>query len=351
MVLFCNLLAGRNAVNDAYKSILLSLDFEKQKKIVATIPEGYTLDEFEGNINLFVYGKQKGLFSGMGKIARFLNVVRHIKNNNIKTIIFFYDNTLLHTLLAIVGYIYNIRLVVWVHDPILHDGERIHKKIIRFLNKYIVFKKADKIIVSYNGAKLIMHQKYGIKWHKLKTIFLPRMRELEFKDIRAGNYEKKFDFIFFGRLEEYKGIDLFIDFVSRNQQFSFCIIGKGSYEKYIPHNDNVFFINGYIDGRELAKCIMQSRCLILPYKTATGTQTIQIANYYGIPVLATNEGCFPEYIQEGVNGYIIKYHTVDSVNQCAEILFNSQLDSKAIKRYFENTFSCTKTIKELFGVL
>ena len=89
MVLFCNLLAGRNAVNDAYKSILLSLDFEKQKKIVATIPEGYTLDEFEGNINLFVYGKQKGLFSGMGKIARFLNVVRHIKNNNIKTIIFF----------------------------------------------------------------------------------------------------------------------------------------------------------------------------------------------------------------------------------------------------------------------
>ena len=76
---------------------------------------------------------------------------------------------------------------------------------------------------------------------------------------------------------------------------------------------NIEFVNEYVSNRQLAEYIMTSRYVILPYRNATGTQTIQLANYYGKMVLATKVGCFTEYIKEGINGYFIDDNTKESL--------------------------------------
>ena len=68
---------------------------------------------------------------------------------------------------------------------------------------------------------------------------------------------------------------------------------------------NCVHINHYISDKELAQYIQRSKLIVLPYRDATGTQTIQSVFYYKKPIIATSVGCFPEYITDQEDGIIV----------------------------------------------
>ena len=147
---------------------------------------------------------------------------------------------------------------------------------------------------------------------------------------------------FYGRIEEYKGLNLLLDAMKdpEMQHIRLLSVGRGSDDqqirKIVNSLVNVKFINDYVPDKELAKYIKQSRFVILPYKSATGSQTITIANYYEKMVLATKVGCFPEYIQEGKNGFFIDSYTKEDIKKA--MLKMACIDESTYKERIKNEY-------------
>lgn len=75
---------------------------------------------------------------------------------------------------------------------------------------------------------------------------------------------------------------------------------------------------------------------MMPYRDATGTQTVQSIFYYEKPIVATNVGCFPEYIEDGIDGIIVPALDAMALRQALEkLLDNDELRRIIGKNGFE----------------
>ena len=64
----------------------------------------------------------------------------------------------------------------------------------------------------------------------------------------------------------------------------------------------------------------------MPYRDATGTQVIQTGFYFEKPIIATNVGCFPEYISNSIDGIIVeKENPKELANAIDKLMFNDEL--------------------------
>lgn len=85
---------------------------------------------------------------------------------------------------------------------------------------------------------------------------------------RTKNYEKQFDYIYVGRLEEQKGISKLVNYFQENQDKSIIFLGKGPLENHIKENskvhDNIHF-DGFIREKKiLADYFSKSKYILLP---------------------------------------------------------------------------------------
>lgn len=210
---------------------------------------------------------------------------------------------------------------MWVHDVTEHDGETFLFKFKKRLMENILYKRFNNIVVSYKEAAKEIKRKLHDEKINVEILKLPQLEKLEFADIKNSNLPIMYDFIFYGRIEKYKGLELLLKVMTDNEmsEVKLLIVGRGCDDKNIIRQveklDNVDFINEYVPNRKLAEYIKQSRYVILPYKTATGSQTIQLANYYNKLILATRVGCFSKYIIEGANGFLIDDITYDCLKE------------------------------------
>jgi glycosyltransferase involved in cell wall biosynthesis len=124
---------------------------------------------------------------------------------------------------------------------------------------------------------------------------------------QKNSNQKDWDFIYFGRAEPYKGIDILFEAISllseKNIYPKILIISRNFSYKLIP--DGVEIIKDYLSHEELASYISRSKWGVFPYTDATGTHTVQICNQCGVPVLASSVGSFEDYIIQDVNGALV----------------------------------------------
>lgn len=354
---------NKNVMGNSYQDIVNA--FPDKKNIICMIPSGYNINDFSNdftfkykeNISIKIRGfwlKKQFIF--LYKVFKFIQKYNQLKKfYNIDTIFIYPDNRAIYPILSF--FLNNVKIFTWVHDPILHDGEKFSKRLIRFFNKFTLFKKTSHFIVSYNNAKNELYINYNINKNKISTIFLPRLKSMEFNDIKNEIFPIKYDFIFYGRLEKYKGINLLLEaFSDKNlKNISLLIIGGvGNEKKYVYNKTknmpNVTFLNKYISDKDLAKYIMQSHFVILPYKTATGTQTIQIANYYNKFVLVTKTGCFLDYVSDKQNGFFINNFTTKDIKNTILYVLNQKFDKKHIQNCLKK-FDIQSTSNKIYKLL
>lgn len=331
----------RNVMGDLYKNIVNSLS--DKKDFVVIVPSAYDIEEFSDDLFMRVKEEVSCENNNFIRVYKLYLLIRKLRGTIRKFKInrcyfqidqFIYDYSILMLCDGLIS-------TSWIHDVDVHDGEGFNANIKKFLTQYMLFPKINRFIVSYNGAKQEFLLKYGKFYEKnTEIIYLPRLAELEFEDVRSAGYESEYDFIFYGRIEKYKGLDQLLDVMedSSMRRVRLLIVGRGRddfiVKQRIKSMSNVKFINSYVSNKELAILIAKSRFVILPYRSATGTQTIQLANYYGKMVLATKVGCFPEYIKEGVNGYFVNCQTkdafIDAIGKCLE---NDMIDTHKINEH------------------
>lgn len=141
--------------------------------------------------------------------------------------------------------------------------------------------------------------------------------------------------LFFGFIRDYKGLDILLKAVALiKNQIDFTLVVAGEFysneEKYISLiaklelEDIVKLFSDFIPTNEVKYYFSACDVVVLPYKSATQSGIVQIANNFDKPMISTNVGGLPEVINDGKTGYL-----VDKENP-------EQLAESILKYYNEN---------------
>jgi glycosyltransferase involved in cell wall biosynthesis len=116
--------------------------------------------------------------------------------------------------------------------------------------------------------------------------------------------------LFFGRLEYYKGLDLFVEAgLLTAGGLRFAIAGPGKLsprivERIKTYPDIFEIYNRYLTEVEVAHLFQRASVCVLPYRQATQSSVPLIAAAFGVPVVATALGGFLDDVPR-VNGVLV----------------------------------------------
>lgn len=210
------------------------------------------------------------------------------------------------------------------HDPIAHSGVSVRSAE---KNKKMI-DQCDIIMVLTESFIPVVMREYG---RKREEIIFARHGLLPYSDeirIPIPKYDKDmpFNFLFFGRITEYKGVDILIESFNRlNQAYNnvkLTIAGRGNlndYENTIHDNKNIELHNLYIADQDVQKYFSTpNTVLVVPYKDATQSGVITIAYEFYIPVIATDTGGIKEQLFDGECGCLIKPNSIEELYKVME---------------------------------
>jgi len=122
-------------------------------------------------------------------------------------------------------------------------------------------------------------------------------------------------FLFIGRLEKVKGIDILIDVIIEllleQHSLKLYILGDGSLrnslEKRVKKNhfENSIIFKGFVTSDIVANYLAKADCLIMPSRSEGMPATLWEAVQMGVPVIGTNVGDLGYYIQKLNIGEVI----------------------------------------------
>jgi alpha-maltose-1-phosphate synthase len=198
-------------------------------------------------------------------------------------------------------------IVVTLHDVTPHSGENT------WLHRYIIASQihsATHIFVHGSDQKKELIR-MGISENKISII--PHGDYSFFRDFQTGGVTEEDAILFFGRIVEYKGLDLLLDamiVLQKKYRFKLIIAGEGN---LTPYQDKITRIdpklieihNRYIEDDQVARLFQRAKIIILPYTDGTQTGIIPIAYALSKPVIATNVGSFSEVIENEKTGLLI----------------------------------------------
>lgn len=249
------------------------------------------------------------------------------------------------------------RIIVSCHDPIPHSGSN---KIEKIFSKN-VFQTADEIIVHSKRFEEVVRREYG-KGHYI-SLGPHNMYKMMKKKEKIIEYKKdRINFLFFGRIEKYKGLDILAKAYKNLQKaytnISLTVIGNGDFSDYegiYKGLTNVKIINRWIKDEEVESIFQGENIVnICPYKDATQSGVILVAYEYGIPVIATDTGGLPEQVIHGKTGFLIQPDNVDELENAMKIFLknnNLMLEMKeGIKEYLKS-ISWGQTAEELIKLI
>jgi len=259
-----------NAITDSYKNIIN--EFSDKSDIIAIVPGIYDKSEFSKDFKILIrenFSKHNKVIALLLAVKLAVKIRQLVKMHEVDKIFIYHENDWFNIFLyaSIIGL--KVKYYIWMHDPVLHSGEGYITKTVKFVNSKFVYNssKLEKIFISYGEIKDFVSSCYKIDKSRIVPIKLPEMREIEFEDIRAlesGLKQYSYDVIFFGRIEEYKGVELFIDSIDYlgkkyGLKVKGLIAGTGRIESIIAKktdgSENLTFINRYLSNRELAELI------------------------------------------------------------------------------------------------
>lgn len=113
--------------------------------------------------------------------------------------------------------------------------------------------------------------------------------------------------LFVGRLESYKGVELFVDLVRSRPDIAFAMAGEGGARAAIEAErlDNLTLL-GQLDRAALLQAVRAAICVVVPslWPEAFGLTAVE-AMAAGTPVIASRTGGLTEIVRDGIDGYLV----------------------------------------------
>ena len=170
----------------------------------------------------------------------------------------------------------------------------------------------------------------------------------------GGKLLKNQFYLFFGRIDKYKGIgNLLSAYKDSNCEYPLVIAGNGKLtedETFLCSEcKNVLLINRYILDGEMKWLINNSMAVCLPYIEATQSGVIPLAYYYNKPVLVSDLAGLTQFVESGSTGYINS--DADEWIKCFDIYKANDYEemNNSIREYYEKTMDWDKNIDNVIN--
>lgn len=207
-----------------------------------------------------------------------------------------------------------IPVIGTIHDVDAHPGaggERFF--MVNFLRDLIRKYIYRKMIVHGEALRKELLNSTGLLQSDVYVV--PHGCLFSFLKDSAGReiYEEEHTVLFFGRVQEYKGLRYLIEAepsVSKViPEFKVIIAGSGkdlTDQKHVIMNNPHFEIHDhFIPNDEVSVFFQRSAAIVLPYIEASQSGIVAMAFAFGKPVIVTNVGSLTEMVTDGVNGLVV----------------------------------------------
>jgi glycosyltransferase involved in cell wall biosynthesis len=194
----------------------------------------------------------------------------------------------------------DVKVIFTMHDAGTHNVT--YKKIKEFLLK-LDTRSADGVLFVSKHVKSQTLKKY---FADIPYRIAPFGRLIDIENnITHRTLSAVPNFLFFGKIEDYKGLDLFVDalikLANTEKVFSFTIAGAGSIEKAVKEKITLLkekrqgmLLNGWVSDLDLDRLHKEADILVVPYKEASQSGVLASAQEYCLPFVCTPAGGLPE---------------------------------------------------------
>jgi glycosyltransferase involved in cell wall biosynthesis len=128
--------------------------------------------------------------------------------------------------------------------------------------------------------------------------------------------------LFFGLVRPYKGLDVLLRALAQGPrdvtlrvagEFWGGVRSMADLCRELGVADRVDLRDGYIAAGEVPTLFADVDALVLPYRTATGSQAVWTGFEFGVPVIATRAGHLADDVRPGVDGLVAEPDDVESL--------------------------------------
>lgn len=212
---------------------------------------------------------------------------------------------------------------------LLHDAQRHPSNGLSLVNK--IGELLDKLMLaSCKRFLLFSAEQYSLfheSYPSKRATYIPKpIHDYGESKIDKPNIEKECNFLFLGRIDYYKGLDILIEAiealkVSGQRKMKLSIYGTSANDEWRKHikNKNIYNLQiRFFDDSEIPDIFSTHHFLIQPYRQVTQSGPFSIALSYGLPVIASNIGIFSHLISNGNNGFLFEKESINELRQCLE---------------------------------
>jgi glycosyltransferase involved in cell wall biosynthesis len=214
------------------------------------------------------------------------------------------------------------RVVYICHNVLEHESSRWKVMVSRY-----AYNLADGFLVHSEQEAIRLREIRPDA--RIKKVFHPVYSLLEKRGIaqKDARHRLKIDgwiLLFFGFVREYKGLEYLIKalpLVLKQIDVTLMVVGEfwQDRRKYFDLIDelnlqrHVRIIDQYVPNHEIEMYFSAANVLVMPYVSVTGSGVVQLAFYYGLPVIVTNVGMLTEIVEDGRTGFIVPPRDVDAL--------------------------------------
>jgi len=289
-------------------------------------------------------------FNYFGYLARLLTYL--VRNNRRQRIVHFQFfrreriESLLFPLLRLLG----VNLIFTAHNVLPHENGRID-----YLLRSIVYRAAKVIIVHSEFVKNKLATSFDISPQKIRVIphgnfdhYIPRTMPSK-AEARASLNLSDTDnvLLFFGYIREYKGLDLLLDAlelsIKKGGSLKLVIAGavhppelEERYQRRINQirgNESIVFHAGFVPSENVTTYFAACDAVVLPYRKIDHSGIVHLAYSFGRPLIATRVGDFPEVIEDGKSGYVLKENSLECLSETMLRAFSDGASLEAMGKY------------------
>lgn len=207
----------------------------------------------------------------------------------------------------------NCTVIATVHDVETHPGDVYTKKVPPLFDT-LLRQRANGLIVHSEDLRTKAGAKYKRSIDDIGVI--PHVALQQYTHLAEkndfGRNDENFNVLFFGRILQYKGLDILIEAaeLASNEipNLKITIAGSGpDLDRCTalinkPHLFNIR--EGFIEKESAAQLFINTDVVALPYVEASQSGVTAIAACFGVPILATDVGDFREVVLDEPTGPI-----------------------------------------------
>jgi glycosyltransferase involved in cell wall biosynthesis len=235
--------------------------------------------------------------------------------------------------------------VYTLHDPIYHPGTPL---LIKLAGKIERLKTIDSYVILSKTFVDYTKKHYGKSDKDIVVIPHGAFSHYDVysNDIKPFFSLAKYNFLFFGRITKYKGLELLIEayrkLAKERDDISLRVIGSGDISEYkrdLEACPNTIVENRYVCDNEVHSFFsMPNTITVIPYTSATQSGVIPIAMHEKSLIISTNNEGLMEQTKDGTLALVADI-SVDSFNKADHIRFCSYRDATNSRAFLAILFT------------